>query len=738
MGSGKGSKGTIAKYLISMHMGLCMSGPGIRLTQMWYGEKKLWSGTQTAQGAISVDKTSLFGGRKKEGGVKGAFWWLPGAATQVLPDSLAQRFAGKPGAQTIGYRGIASVFVTGPGPKGGANVAANNPYLRPFWFRVTRPPFGLDSTKALIPRQGSAASTGSDANPAHFIYELLTNVDWGMGAPTSKIDTAAFNAAGDTLFAENFGLSFHWTRQSKIESMIAEVLDHIQATLYVDPASGLMTIKLLRGDYNVESLPEINPSNANLANFQRRTWGETVNEIVLTYTSPTTAGELTITVQDLGGIAAQGGVVSSSRSYPGIHYRALASRVAARDLAAAAAPLATCTATLDRSLWDKANPGGVINLRWPEKGIERVTMRISKVDRGAPGSPTITLSLMEDVFGLDYTKYVEDPDESADEDGVDPAPIERVALYTAPLYMTLAALGRNVSTDLPYPECITGVLALPQTAGDISFEMMAPVMKPNGVPAPTSVATLPFTGGAKLVDALPAATASTVASLSEVVGVAPQSNSFIVIGDGSEANSEIALVVDVTVSGWQLRRGILDTIPRTWAAGTQIWTIPGTNSVDPTIRSENETVVYRLLPSTSTGELDYAAAPDQAVTLTKRPHRPFRPANIKVNGLDFTTVNLSAAADVTVTWSNRNRNVELTVPLAWSDATVAPETGQTTSIILQKASDNSVITSFDNLTGTTYTFPKSAFAGNTDCYVQVRSMREGLSSLQSARIRVSL
>lgn len=39
MGAGKGGKGQIAKYLMSLHAGICMSGPGITLTGLYYGEK---------------------------------------------------------------------------------------------------------------------------------------------------------------------------------------------------------------------------------------------------------------------------------------------------------------------------------------------------------------------------------------------------------------------------------------------------------------------------------------------------------------------------------------------------------------------------------------------------------------------------------------------------------------------------------------------------------------------------
>ena len=94
-------------------------------------------------------------------------------------------------------------------------------------------------------------------NPAHIIHECLTDQLWGMGTPVAALDDAAFREAADTLFDESFGLSMIWVRQTSIENFVQEVLDHINAVLFSDPATGLLTLKLIRNDYVEADLPII-------------------------------------------------------------------------------------------------------------------------------------------------------------------------------------------------------------------------------------------------------------------------------------------------------------------------------------------------------------------------------------------------------------------------------------------------------------------------------------------------
>jgi hypothetical protein len=56
---------------------------------------------------------------------------------------------------------------------------------------------GTDSTGLItaIERALYPDDPGPDANPAHIIYECLTNTDWGMGAPRSSLDLVSFTGS---------------------------------------------------------------------------------------------------------------------------------------------------------------------------------------------------------------------------------------------------------------------------------------------------------------------------------------------------------------------------------------------------------------------------------------------------------------------------------------------------------------------------------------------------------------
>jgi hypothetical protein len=134
------------------------------------------------------------------------------------------------------------------------------------------------------------------------------------------------------------------------------------------------------------TLPTIDPSNATLTNFGRKLWGEIVNEISVTWTNPDNEQDETVTVHDLASITTQGGIVSDSRNYYGVRYARSRKRLAARDLRSAGAPLATCDAEVDRTMWF-LRPASVVLLDWPEYGLVGLVMRVTSIDYGKPGDP---------------------------------------------------------------------------------------------------------------------------------------------------------------------------------------------------------------------------------------------------------------------------------------------------------------------------------------------------------------
>lgn len=242
-------------------------------------------------------------------------------------------------------------------------------------------------------------------NPAHIIYECLTNRVWGRGLLASKIDTASFEQAANTLFDENFGLCIKWTRKDSIESFIQGIVDHIGATLYVSRTTKLYTIKLIRGGYNLDELPLFDTESGilSISDASVASIGSTVNAAQVKYHDWENDEDRTVSVKNSAAIVAAGGVVNQvTRDFPGIPTSSLALRVAQRELRAVSTSLRKFTINMDRRGEDFA-PGDVIAIRDPKRGIPKMAVRVGRVEDGTLLDGKITLTVIQDVFSLPET-----------------------------------------------------------------------------------------------------------------------------------------------------------------------------------------------------------------------------------------------------------------------------------------------------------------------------------------------
>lgn len=572
----------------------------------------------------------------------------------------------------------------------------------------------------------SFTPTGDDANPAHIIYEALTNTDWGMGSPETAIDKAGFEAIALALYAESFGLSMIWTRQASIQDFIQEVLDHIQAVLFVDPSTGLLTLKLIRGDYDAETLPDINPSNAVLTDFSRKQWGDIINEIEVTWTNPANEQEETVIAQDLASITTQGGIVSDGRNYYGVRNASLAAKLAQRDLRSAGAPLATCEVEIDRTLWT-LRPASVVKITWPEHGLDGVVFRVTSVDYGRPGDATIKLSLAEDIFGLDFGDYVEPPSSEWEDSSEAPEPLTIERLFTLPLFFANQSPAAAFIETPVYPEVVAGVLGTTDQLDAYGHDLWDEVTLSNGDLEWQEIAgNLNIIGHAELTGALAAEATSAAVAYDTLIGdTSPTAGGFVIIGDGGEDENEIAMVDAISTGAADLIRGVLDTVPRAWPAGTPMWFVDEeTIFEDPTVRSAGDTYSVKLLTRTSLGRLALADATLVSHTLTERPWLPNRPADVQVASVLFNTVDtpvdMTGRADpwVTISWVNRNRLTEDSQVLSWTDATVTPETGQTTGIRVFAEDGTTLIDEINGLSGTSHDVPDASFGSEAVVLIQ--------------------
>ena len=825
MGSSK--KVTVGyRYYMGLHFGIC-HGPVDAVYGVSVGDRSAWSGVQSTSGAISISAPDLFGGDKREGGIVGTLDVCMGADTQAANSYLTSKMPGIVPA----FRGILSMVWRG------GLVTSNNPYVKPWAFRVKRILQGWSTGSAWYPETaeigvattyvtgdewamgtafptyvqgvdpeypgfggthpatltigpfaenaeilaGDVAATDTvyvddrfifngdedarstfawgdllfdlpagdtltigvkniwdtgcgatgyihvrkevvdnhwDMNPAHIIYECLTDSEWGMGYPTAAIDSDSFTAAADALYAENFGLSLLWNRQETIENFLGIILNHIGGILYVRPDTGAFALKLIRADYDRETLPTYGPSTLISADdYQRQAWGETINEITVIYTDIASGKDTSITVQDAANILAQGGVVAQQRNYPGIRRPFLAQRVAMRDLNSASTPLAKVKLTATRAAW-QVFPGDVFRLTWPEYDIDDVVYRVLAVNRGTLTDGQIVIDAVEDVFGLPENTYLVDQPSEWEDPSSDPAAAPYRAVVEAPYW----DLARNLSAaDLDYVDALSGYL-----------ETLA--VRPSGDAVNYSIHTR--TGAAAYVETgngdfcpsaivVPALTKTTTAiTLSSGVDL-----DLVTVGGYAVIENEYVLVsaIDAGAGTATISRGVLDTVPAEHAAGSRIWFADGYVGFDGIEYADGETLDVKMCPLTGRGELDASLAPVNSLTFDQRQYRPYPPGKLRFDGVAYPD-EITGGADVVLTWAHRDRLTQTAYIVEQGEASIGPEASTTYSV---EVADESlaVLYSATGITGTTDTVPASSLTGGLLRW-RLWSVRGGLASYQ--------
>lgn len=730
MGSKKKPSIEVPKYYLGLHIGFC-HGPVDAFKEIYIDKKLAWEGSVGTEIEVVVDKQELFGGIRKEGGVFGSVMFLPGKITQLLPEGLAKRL-GRTTATTPGFRRIASLwFSDGVDNNEGFYWRANQPSIPPVAATVTVIPKELGAGNSII--------NGDQANPAHMIYECLTNTDWGMGTPSFNVDVGGFQNVAQTLFDEQFGLSMIWAQQTDVQSFIEEILDHIQATLFLNPRTGLLTLRLIRDDYDTVFIPTYTPRNARVTKFQRKGWGETVNEIVVTWTNPETEQEESISLQDLANVTIQGAIVSQTRNYYGVRNAELANQLCVRDLRSSSSPLASVEMVVNREAWYLI-PGDTFKLEYPEYGIETLICRVTNIDYGKPGQPEIKVTAVEDVFALPISSFTNPPVTEWEDTSEEPSPIDNVRIITAPYYFLANLIPDADLNSLQYPEAFSMILASENGQDTFSYDLLGEDSDATGTPELVSLGQRNPVGRSLLPSSLAAEATTIIPDFGTVLGgPGPQIGAFAMVDRGSELEDEVMLIVGNSGSGWEVQRGVLDTVPRDHVAGSPVFFFDSDSSIfDNSVQSAFQTVEYKLLANTSLGTLDETLAPINSTNLTDRNYLPFRPGNFKVEGQGFGLVSLaSTVLDFTVSWENRNRLTEDSVVVPWEGGDMSPESGQTTKIEVLDSSDN-IVVSYNSLPGNSHTIPVADLNGETEFKVRAKSEVGGLFSLQGHEIEVEI
>lgn len=260
------------KYWLGMCLVLC-SGELDEVVHVGW-EEKTPGQTRTVEETrtlLYVNRPNFWGGTDSEGGVYGTIRVYHGGDTQVQDPYLMAHMPLEPPADVPAYKGVAYAVLP-------LMYLGMSPYLKTMSFVVRRFPDQLGVGEIY-------KNIHDDANPACMIYELLTEEKHhnGLGLPASMIDVDAFTEAAETLWDEGLGLSMMQDRSVPAKDLIQEILKHIDAIMFVEPSTGLLTMKLIRFDYYEEDLPVLDSDNCTVTSLSRPAWAELKNTVRISY-----------------------------------------------------------------------------------------------------------------------------------------------------------------------------------------------------------------------------------------------------------------------------------------------------------------------------------------------------------------------------------------------------------------------------------------------------------------------
>lgn len=557
-----------------------------------------------------------------------------------------------------------------------------------------------------------------DLNPAHIIRECLTNQIWGIGVNESSIDDQSFKKAADTLHYERMGISIKWTDSTSINEFVDNIKEHINAQLYLDRVTNKWKLYLIRDDYDVDDLVDLDESNIRNLDFERRTLAECVNAVTVTYWDQARAKESTVTVQDIARIAQQGGVISQSIDYKGFTNSDLASRVALRDLKTLSSTLASVSFDVDESFSESWHEGMPFKLSDESYGLSEAVMRIRTIKRGDGINNTVYVEAIEDSFS---------------------SPMQSVVEYVPPITSgdSTAKNATAIAFEVPYIELVEQygqdeVDAKLSNYPELGYIGMAAI-RPNNQHINASLyvdagagyderTTLDFCPSASLKNDI-----VYMDSSFELESVAEFE--LLQVNHRIQVNDEIMAFVsfDAVTNVITVKRGCFDTLPQKHSAGSKIFGWDNYSGIDDLEYLSGENLSLKAVTLTGSDVLELNEATSHSLTLSGRAIRPYPPANVKINDVHWPD---DVTGDLILTWNHRNR-VQQTggSPLGWFDSDVILEDGVT--YVVELYDETGLLISSTNIGAVNTTTVDYSSVTTATCRIKLYSIRDGYKSQQA-------
>lgn len=629
------------KYFLGAHL-IWGHGPFDKVTRLYWDDRIAWEG-ESSGGTITVDAPTLFGKKKKEGGISGDVDLAMGGPTQVKSAYLDDILSREEDALTPAFRGVVSTYWH-------QLYVGNSPHIHKPSIRATR----IQSTWDGSPQWYSAkAAIGQDMNPAHIIRECLTNPIWGDGYADADIDDTAFQAAADALHTEGMGISLTWAKSGGIWEFIKIVMRHIDGVLFVDQGTGLWTLTLARDDYDHGTLLHLDESNiSKVAEYNERDADNVPNTFVATFWNSSTGEDDTVPMDDPGLVNLHGKTIPEKVSYPGFTNWNNAARACFRDLKVNTTPLISATIECQRAA-STLRVGDVFMFSWSKYHVDSAIMRVVNIAFGTLTNNRIRIECVQDVFSITDAIYAPPPPEEWVPPSTDPLPI--------PTTQTMAQ-------ELPLWEILKEVDWLSYKAGESQGKgyAFASGVRPTSDSQEAELWSNAGSGYQQedTTDFCPSCLLSAAITPNETaIPVDPDSwddFDLVEVGKYAAIGAEFVRVDAVTDTEITVGRGVLDTVPAAHLLGERVYFVDGNTGRDQNVYEAGNTYYNtakeKLITVTGRGELDLSLAPEIIVNIVGRLARPYPPGTFRLNAQAYPATPINGDQTITATWAHRDRS----------------------------------------------------------------------------------
>ena len=709
------------EYYLGLDMGLCL-GDQVTMTEIWMDEERVWTGTtsDTSVTTGAIDSPELFGGHKGGGGWTGPFKFYPGS----IPQTANAYIQGLVGAANVpGYTGVAHIVFE-------ANYIGESNNLRKMAFTLQK----YTNDLAL----SNFGKIGDDMNPMEAVYQICVDPWIGLGLGTSSLDLANFLEVGEVLYAEGNGVSVQVTTSKQGKDILKEILRQIDAIMYQDPTTGLLRVKLIRADYDIETIPYYGENDViQVRNFTKTAWEDVTAQVKVSFPNRDKESSQVAISQDMATAAMVGRMKTVNMSFPFCYSATTANFIASRERAQQSVPLFQMTLEMNRNAYT-LKPGDVFKIAWPEYGIDDLVMRVQKHDLGELLNNKIVVNAIQDSFAIGTVLFAPPAESLWVAPITSPVAITEWSLIDTPFFFA-----RNL--DYPVAATYSQPMAIPTFAslGSTGYTMKGGIVSGDLLIEEPDLIAYPSTGTLAL--ALNREDGQLTGIHAGGITLESRKGDFVAgtvgeIYEGSEGilyvggewmgftfvtnNPTTAVITNVY-------RGLFGSPVLDHPGGSRVYQITGEmfgNGLaglevvgDDTGRT---TWYYKLLDAVGSNLKAPESVLEESFIPRDEMRLPARPRNLQLAG-SRTVQELTSATDLSITWNATDRETGLSYPTELAATETPPET-TTYDIEVRIGGVLDAALGAINVSGLTFSIPFSTLTPpveELDCEIRVWARR---------------